>query len=99
MVERREDRNEEKEKENEGKRGKKRVKKGSKQDRRRNRKVVLWVLVVTTGISLIFYLSAWWSEREVGIKKEGEKKVEMVEEEKKKDDFMNGWGKPAVYEF
>lgn len=102
-MERGKDKNEEKGKE-EGRKGgggKKRVKKGSKQDKRRNRKVVLWVLVITIGISLIFYLSAWWNERGVNVKKKEERGIEMKEEKEGKveDDFMNGWGKPAVYEF
>lgn len=98
MMERGKNKNEEKEKNEGGKggSGKKRVKRGSKQDRKRNRKVVLWVLVITTGISLIFYLSALWSEREVGTGKKEEGKIETREEKK---DFMSGWGKPAVYEF
>lgn len=101
MAERRKNKNEEREEENgREKSGKKRIKRGSKQDRKRNRKVVFWVLVITTGVSLIFYLSAWWNEKEMGVEKKEERGIEMREEEgEKKDDFMGGWGKPAVYEF
>lgn len=103
MMERGKDKNEEREKEERSKEGsgKKRIKKGSKQDKKRNRKVVLWVLVITIGVSLIFYLSAWWNERGVNVKKKEEGGIEMREEkeEKVEDDFVNGWGKPAVYEF
>jgi len=101
MVERRKNKNEEREEENgKEKSGKKRIKRGSKRDRKRNRKVVFWVLVITTGVSLIFYLSAWWNERGVGIEKKEERGIEMREEGEREDDnFMDGWGKPAVYEF
>ena len=79
--------------------GRKRVKKGSKQDRKRNRKVVFWVLMITVVMSLIFYLSAWWNEGGMKVVKKEDKGVEMKVEKEKDDDFLGGWGKPAVYEF
>ena len=86
---------EETEKEGKKKSGKKRVKRGSKQDRKKNRKVVFWVLVVTVGVSLIFYLSSWWGERGTRINPKEEKKVEIEGKEENEEE----WGKSAVYEF
>ena len=102
MIEKEKDNKEEEKKDKgEGQKGgsKKRVKKGSKQDRKRNRKVVFWVLMVTVIISLIFYISTWWNERGSGTKKKESLGVEVEMKSEKENDFMGGWGKPAVYEF
>ncbi len=97
MIEKNKDKEREEEMEKEGKKksGKKRVKRGSKQDRRKNRKVVFWVLVVTVGVSLIFYLSAWWGERGTRVGLKEEKEIEIGEKVENKEE----WGKSAVYEF
>lgn len=102
MIEKEKDnKEEEKRDKGEGQKGrsKKRVKKGSKQDRKRNRKVVFWVLMVTVIISLIFYISAWWDERGSEVKKKESLDVGVEVKNEKENDFMGGWGKPAVYEF
>jgi len=100
MIEKNKDKEregEEVEKEGKKKSGKRRIKKGSKRDRKRNRRVVFWVLVVTVGVSLIFYLSAWWGERKTGTDLKEENGVEI--RGKEENNFIEGWGKSAVYEF